>query len=179
MSDSILWEMLKVIIHGDIISYTSAAKKERDMRLSEIESTLPALERAYQTPKSPDDNREILKLKYEYNGILGGQINNLLLKLRQKHFEWGDKPGRLLARQLRSAQASRSLYCIKSKTGNLLTSPIEINKKKTHRFKEFYSELYSSKHNVASSFPSFKVAGDDGFDCEFYKTFYDILAPLG
>ena len=28
---------------------------------------------------------------------LGGQINNLLLKLRQKQFELGDKPERLLA----------------------------------------------------------------------------------
>ncbi len=33
-----------------------------------------------------------MKLKYEYNCILGDQINNLLLKLRQKQFEMGGKP---------------------------------------------------------------------------------------
>lgn len=141
VSDNTLWETLKVVIRGYIISYESILKKEREARLSEIESILSSLEGVYQTSKSVEDYNKIMKLKYEYNCILGGQINNLLLKLRQKHFELGDKPERLLARQLKGAQASRSIHCIKSKTGALLTNPKEIN----DCFKKFYSELYSSK----------------------------------
>lgn len=139
------------------------------------------------------------------------QVNNLLLKLKQRHVELGDKPGKLLARQLKSDQASRAINSIKSKTGTLLTNPVDVN----HRFSEFYCALYSSKHNVSQSnlkvffdslslprlssaarqsldsdftlqeviaaiksFPSGKAAGPDGFSSEFYKKFFDILAPL-
>lgn len=82
MSESMLWETLKVVICRDIISYESAAKKVRKKQLSEIEDTLSALETAYQASKSPDDHAEILKLRYEYSSLLDGQINNLPLKLR-------------------------------------------------------------------------------------------------
>lgn len=83
VSDSTLWETLKVVLRGDIISYTAAMKKERERRLSEINNILPTLERTDQISKSADNYKEILKLKYEYNGIISCQVNNLLLKLRQ------------------------------------------------------------------------------------------------
>uniref|UniRef100_A0A3B3E0S0 Reverse transcriptase domain-containing protein n=1 Tax=Oryzias melastigma TaxID=30732 RepID=A0A3B3E0S0_ORYME len=147
VSDSTLWETLKVVMRGEIISYTSSLKKERERRLTEIKSALSILERTYQISKSSDDYKEILKLKYEYNGIMSSQISNLLLKLGQKHFEFGDKPGRLLARQLKGTQASRMIHNIKSKTGTLLTNPADINL----CFKEFYCDLYSCKHKVTQS----------------------------
>lgn len=109
VSDSILWEALKTVLCGDIISYTSALKKEREKRLSEINNILPSPERRYQISKLPSDYKQIVKLKYEYNSIMSGQVSNLLWKLRQKHFELGDKPDKLLARQLKSAQAARSI----------------------------------------------------------------------
>lgn len=37
------------------------------------------------------DSNNILKLKYEYNHILGESIDNLFLKLKQRHFELGVK----------------------------------------------------------------------------------------
>lgn len=45
VSDSTLWETLKVVICGDIMSYTYAAKKEKK-QLSEINNTLQAVDRA-------------------------------------------------------------------------------------------------------------------------------------
>ncbi len=56
----------------------------------------------------------------------------------------GDKPDKLLARQLNGAQASRSIDIITSKDGTLLTNPKDINA----RFKEFYSELYTSSNET-------------------------------
>lgn len=97
VSDVTLWETLKVVLRGDIISYTSAIKKEREKRLLEINNALPILERTYQNSKSPDHYKEILKFKYEYNDIMSGQVKNLLLKLKRKHFELRDKPGKLLS----------------------------------------------------------------------------------
>lgn len=72
--------------------------------------------------------------------ILNDQVSNLLIKLKQKQFELGDKADKLLATQLRGAQASRAIHQIKSQNGTLLTHPKEIN----NRFAEFYKHLYSS-----------------------------------
>lgn len=65
----------------------------------------------------------------------------MLLKVRQKQFELGDKPDKLLSRQLRGLQASRAIHKIKNKEGVFLTNPSEIN----DTFKDFYEELYKSK----------------------------------
>lgn len=78
-----LWETLKVFMLGHIISNESNAKKERLKQLLEIQSILPILELAYQVSKLSEDYKKIVKLKYEYNCILGGQINNLFLRMRQ------------------------------------------------------------------------------------------------
>lgn len=58
-------------------------------------------------------------------------------------FEIGDKPQKLLARQLRHIQASQTIHRIRSGSGTILTDPKEIN---TH-FMEFYSNLYKSNGN--------------------------------
>lgn len=62
-------------------------------------------------------------MKYEYNNILSKRVSCLLLKLKQKHFELGDKPEKLLASQLRGEQANRAIHRIKSKSGTLVTNP--------------------------------------------------------
>ncbi|KAA8589211.1 hypothetical protein FQN60_012576, partial [Etheostoma spectabile] len=79
----------------------------------------------------------------EYNTILSAQVCKQLNLIKQKQFEIVDKPQKLLAWQLRKAQASRAILRIKSDTGIILTEPKEINE----RFKEFYSKLYKSNCN--------------------------------
>lgn len=68
-----------------------------------------------------------MNLNYEYNSILVKRVENILLKLKQKPFELGDKPETLLARQLRGEQAKQTIHQIKSKTGEIVTSQEEIN----------------------------------------------------
>lgn len=72
----------------------------------EIDKMLPALEESYKSSFSQSDYNKLLKLKYEYNIILSKRVNRLLLKLKQKHFELGNKPEKLLANQLRGEQAN-------------------------------------------------------------------------
>uniref|UniRef100_A0A9J7ZUB5 Reverse transcriptase domain-containing protein n=1 Tax=Cyprinus carpio carpio TaxID=630221 RepID=A0A9J7ZUB5_CYPCA len=140
VSDSCLWETCKVVLRGHIIAYESSLRREKRRRLSEIESILPSLEQTFRSSKAQSDLNAILKLKYEYNSILSDQVSNLLIKLKQKQFELGDKADKLLAAQLRGVQASRAIHQIKSQNGTLLTHPKEIN----NRFAEFYKHLYSS-----------------------------------
>ena len=124
-------ETFKVVIRGHIISFESSLKKERRKRLSDIETELSQLELAYRTSSCPSILQNILKLEYEYNTILSSQVGDQLFKITQKHFELGDKPHKLLAQQLRGLQASRLMYKIKSKAGELVTDPKSINDRAT------------------------------------------------
>lgn len=65
----------------------------------------------------------------------------MLLKFKWRHFELGDKPQNLVARQLKGEKTKRAIYKIKSKTGRRFTDLKDINE----RFKEFYTEIYTSK----------------------------------
>ena len=89
VSDSTLWETFKVVIRGHIISYPSFRKRARLKRLIDIEARLLELEDSYHTTGSDDTLSSILKVKYEYNHILGEQVGNNNSKLKQKHFELG------------------------------------------------------------------------------------------
>uniref|UniRef100_A0AAR2J8F3 Reverse transcriptase domain-containing protein n=1 Tax=Pygocentrus nattereri TaxID=42514 RepID=A0AAR2J8F3_PYGNA len=64
-----------------------------------------------------------------------------LLIVKQRYFEFGDKPQRLLVRQLRGFQANRAIHQIKSPSGVLITDPIAIN----DCFREYYEKLYQTK----------------------------------
>ena len=68
-------------------------------------------------------------------------MSRLLVQIRQKYFEFGDKPHRLLSRQLRQTQASRAIHSIKSDDGTLWTDPEKINK----CFAVFYERVYQSQ----------------------------------
>ena len=79
--------------------------------------------------------------------MLGEQVRSYICKLQQKHFELGDKPDKLLARQLEGVQADRAIHKISSPTGQLITAPKLIN----NRFFDFFSQSYTSKSKPSDS----------------------------
>lgn len=125
-------------MRGHIIFYESTAKKLRQKRLVEIDTHLTYLEKLYRDTADSQVLKDIMSFKYEYNKITSDQVYTMLLKVKQKHFEIGDKPDKLLARQLRGSYASRSTHSIADKDGNILINPKDIN----NHFMEFYTDLY-------------------------------------
>lgn len=121
VNDSTLWETLKVYIRGQIISFEARHKKVRSGRLKEIEEEIKVADQIYKNSKLQSDYNNVLKLQYEYNSILGEQVSKMILKLKQKNFELGEKPHKLLARQLKGEQTKRSIYKIRSSSGLMLT----------------------------------------------------------
>lgn len=55
------------------------------------------LETAYKSSADSVTLQNILKMKYEYNDVLSAQVQDQLFRLKQKQFELGDKPQKLLA----------------------------------------------------------------------------------
>ncbi len=61
--------------------------------------------------------------------------------MKQKDFGFGDKPHKLLARQLCKLESERAIHRIKSDNGEPLTSHKDINE----RFQQFHERLYTSQ----------------------------------
>ena len=141
VTDSTLWEAFKAVSRGHIISFENSLRKEKKNSFLEIEKELTQLGTAYKSSANSITLQNILKLKYEYNDIISAQVQDQLFKLKQKQFELGDKPQKLLARQLRGLQASRAIHKIKSKSGEICTDPSDINR----HFREYYQQLCVSK----------------------------------
>ena len=69
------------------------------------------------------------------------QAEFIHLKTRQKHYEYAERPSRLLALKLKQSEQLASIDCIKNVNGDPCTLPSEINK----IFTSFYTNLYSSE----------------------------------
>lgn len=74
-------------------------------------------------------------------------VLKMLNQVKQKYFELGDKTQKLLARQLRQAQASRAIHSIRLSSSNLINDPTDINK----CFAKFYEDVYQSQDNATAN----------------------------
>lgn len=79
-----------------------------------------------------EKHKKITSLKLEYNQILSAKIAKSFLYAKQKYFEFGDKPHKFLARQIRKNVSDRMIHKVKSASGELLSSPKDINDRKMH-----------------------------------------------
>lgn len=137
---------LKAVMRGNIISYTSWKSKKQDAALKDMEPELRRLEQSYQSTPTTDTLGKITKLKCEYNTILLKHVCSQMTSSRQRLFELGDKPHRLLAWQLRHSLASRAILQIKNKRGQTVTDQQGINK----CFEDFCHNLYSSNNTTSN-----------------------------
>ncbi len=152
VSFCLIWESLKAYLRGQIISYSARARKKRLERLKKIENDILQLDGVLAYSSSPDLFRQRLVLQSEFNLLSTKHIENLLIKSRHKIYEHGEKIGKVLAHQLRQQNAERSILTINNDLGIKLTNPVEINQ----RFREYYSQLYTSESSKDESlFDSF------------------------
>ncbi len=146
-SSSLLWDTFKAYLRGCFISFKGAKNKQNTVALQSLERQLNKLDNENATKPSLELHKKILNLRYQYNQIRSEKFSRSLMFMKQKYFEFGDKPHKLLSRQLRKLESDRTIHRIKSKSGAYLLSPIEIN----NRFKQFYESLYTSNITDDSS----------------------------
>lgn len=140
VSPCLLWETYKAFIRGCIISFQASQKKRNKEEQVKLERQIEKLESENAQMPSADKYNAICALKYKLNQILSSNISRAFTYMKQKHFEFGDKPHKLLARQLKQLESDRTIYKIKSAEGTILTSHKDINSS----FKNFYESLYTS-----------------------------------
>ena len=140
-SPSLLWDTLKAVLRGKIISYASYANKQRRMRKEELEGLIADLDRSLAVTNTPNLYKERLGLTTELDLLLTTEAERLLLQSYGSLYEHGDKAGRLLAHQLKAKKASNQIIQIRDESGMVVTDSTKINTS----FSSFYQQLYKSE----------------------------------
>ena len=140
-SPSLLWDTLKAVLRGKIISYASYANKQRRMRKEELEGLIADLDRSLAVTNTPDLYKERLGLTTELDLLLTTEAEQLLLQSYGSLYEHGDKAGCLLAHQLKAKKASNQIIQIRDESGMVVTDSTKINTS----FSSFYQQLYKSE----------------------------------
>uniref|UniRef100_H3AVN3 Endonuclease/exonuclease/phosphatase domain-containing protein n=1 Tax=Latimeria chalumnae TaxID=7897 RepID=H3AVN3_LATCH len=136
----LLWDTLKAVLRGRLISFATNRKRNRQKRTVELEQEIKDKELALKLNFSLESFHALQFLKYEYNKIISQNVEFALFRVRQSYFEAGEKASKLLAYCLRKLTSSKTIRLIRSDSNKFL----DINL----AFKQFYSKLYTTKSMV-------------------------------
>ena len=140
-SPSLLWETLKVVVRGEIISYCARQNKLKRAKQEHLLESIRKLDRLISVATSPELDKERQTLQMNYNLLSTTETEKLLLRQRGLFYEHGEKAGRILSHQIKSQISSQEIKQIRTPLGELATSPEIIN----DTFKAYYSNLYTSQ----------------------------------
>lgn len=130
---------MKAFICGQIISHSVQLVKKQKERKQFIKEQLLALDHQYAT--GPDLLSKRISLQTEFNLLSTSDAINLITQSQHKFYEHREKPGRMLAHQIRASIGTRLISEIRTDSGNLTTEQMEINKE----FKTFYVNFYTTE----------------------------------
>ncbi len=140
VSPTILWDTLKAVLRGKIISITTHMKKLQGHRLSDLQGKLKQLQLSNSRNVRSTLKEEIKKLQSEIDDIYTQETQKKMIFLKQKNYEVGGKSSKFLGYKLRKQQVDNTIYKIK----NLKTKVIESKLGKIQEsFETFYGALYS------------------------------------
>lgn len=141
ISPAIIWDTLKAVMRGKLISLTAHLKKVKQQKLLVLEDKLKQLQLADSRGGTNSTlKQDIKKIQAEINDIYSQETQRSLLFLRQKFYEAGGKSAKYLAYKLRKQQEESTIHKIK----NPLTNVVETKSEKIKEcFESFYRDLYS------------------------------------
>lgn len=100
ISATLLWETFKAFIRGCIISYQAFQNKKNRTEQLELEK-IKQLDLENAIDPTTAKHNKIAALKFKLNQILSAKIIMIFQYTKQKNVEFGDKPHKLLAPQIR------------------------------------------------------------------------------
>lgn len=96
-----------------------ARKKRQQAELADLVQQINRLDNLNATNQSTETHRKILALRYKYNQLSSDRITKAFIHTQQKYLELGEKPHKLLDRQLRKFLNDRTISKVKSQSGDL------------------------------------------------------------
>lgn len=140
-SPSLLWETLKAVLRGHIISFMASRNKQRKQTQETLINNILKIDQQYSVTPTPELYKQKLNLKAQYELLSTEKTEQNLLRSCAFFYENGEKAGRLLAHQIKCKSASKLIPTIRKTQQELTTNPEEIN----NTFRDYYLKLYSSE----------------------------------
>ena len=140
---TILWDTVKAIMRGKLISRTAYLIKSMRSKYDELEEKLRKLEK--QQPKDEDKGlkKQIKELKVQINNNLNDELENKLRFTKQSFYASGPKATKILAKRLRAQQIKHTVHKIRDPITNGITyEPDEIHK----IFKDYYETIFAAQN---------------------------------
>ncbi len=128
------------------ISFSAFQRKKSAERKSSLSRSLAELQSRAAVSPSPDLFNKILTTKAEFHLLATSDAIQALHKSRYNYYEFGDKPGKLLAHQLRQFSILNHITQIDTSSGPTI-NPLTIN----DQFRDFYCYLYTSESSTEES----------------------------
>lgn len=139
-NQSIVWDALKAVIRGKLISVGSKQKKERIKQYQLHISELRKLEQRNKEKPDEATRQQLNQTKKKINNLLQNETETKARFLKQNYYESGPKATRLLARQIRKRQVELTVHKIRDPiTNQIKYDPDEIE----NVFRDYYKGLYT------------------------------------
>lgn len=140
ISPIIIWDTLKAVLRGTLISITSHLKRTKGHKLLELQTRLKQKLQEDICNPNPTTKQEIRKLQGEINDVYSQEVQRNLTFLRQKYYDVGGKSSKYLAYKLRKQQEESTIYKIKNPKTHKLETKLE---RIQECFETFYRDLYT------------------------------------
>ena len=145
INPSLLWETAKAFMRRSIISYTAAHKRDTIRKQLELEQSIQDLENKFKGSPSKHNLKNLEAARSAVNQLLTSKAEASVLFARQRLYEHGNKPGRLLARVARGRNATNLISSLKDSNGDKVHESKKIN----NIMRQFYCKLYSTECNTS------------------------------
>lgn len=150
VNPDILWDALKAVVRGKLISVSAGIKKAKEIQLKQLEKNLIELEREHSKNQKPQLLTKINDIRNQISDMYKEKLEKKYTFLKQAYYEVGPKATKLLAKKLRKKLILQSIYKIENpQTKQVCNNLDEIDE----AFQKYYKSLYSqpqleSKKNI-------------------------------
>lgn len=138
-SPEAIWAAHKCVIRGEFISMAPTRNKLRKARIEELTKHISSLEQKHKASLVTEVLTELIHTREELLGELHKTLNRKYALTQKVFYEFGKKPGKLLARALKVKKAAHTIHRITDPAGNTLEKAEEI----TDQFVQYFSKLYN------------------------------------
>lgn len=140
VDSTIVWDTLKAVIRGRIISFCAYEKKQKQLRLIDLNKKLKDLETQHKREQKTETLTRIKAIRNEINIIYTQEIEKKMIFTKQTYYESGAKSLKILARKLQKQQADNTIYKIK----DIDSKTIQYKQEEIQRtFRKYYKCLYT------------------------------------
>lgn len=146
-----MWDALKSTVRGDLISITTALKKEQNRKVARLLDSIAELEAHHKRTGSKKTYLRLLQERECLKSVETTAIEHNLLYLNQLSWQNSLRAQKMLAWRVKKKRSERAIHSIRDTSNTLVYSEKGI----LEAFQHFYSGLYQSSTPQVNKIESF------------------------